>query len=542
MSHRRRPSLLGALLWIGFGVLFLLNNFGRIHVWVLFKSYWPVLLILLGLGKVIDYLLKKDALSVRFGELFGIFLLVLIGFAITGIQGTAIDRIVRNIPFQIGDIPIRPWQWLGEPHTFSEEATYALEHSTTVRILDSYGSVSILPGLDREIRIRLKKVIYGNESRAKSIADKIHLETATEINGKQSERLRPEAEPGEHGADCFIVRTNRDNLRSLGDRVHTDMEVFVPRNSPLQVRNEYGEVRVADINGKLDLSVTHGTLEAQDCTGEFNLSTRYAECRLTNLVGNVALDGRGKIYLDGVKGDIHVTSENAPIEILNVDGSVSVAGRYGNIRIDGVSKSVEVRASGNTLTVRNLKGGLKITKLYGTAFVSDVDSDVKLESRFATLTLKNLRNVDIDSNSDTINADTIDTFTLRGRTGRVRLNGVRSADIQAALTNIAVTNLSGDGTITDEYANISVSAQSLHKMLRIKNRNGGIKLFLPQEASFDMNATAVNGKIETFYAGLGPVHRESGTTTLQSTVKGGGPAVVLETEYGNIRLATGPGD
>jgi hypothetical protein len=542
MSHRHRPSLLGALLWIGIGVLFLLNNFGRIHVWLLFKSYWPVLLILLGLGKVIDYFLKKDALSVRLGELFGIFMLILIGFAITGIQGTAIDRIVWNVPFQIGDIPIRPWQWFGEPHTFSEEARYALERSTTVRILNSYGSVSILPGLDQEIRIRLKKVIYGNESRAKSIADTIHLETATEISRKSSERLKPEAEPSKHGADCFVVRTNRDDLRSQGDRVQTDMEVFVPRNSQLQVRNEYGEVRVADINGKLDLGVTHGTLDAQDCTGAFVLSTRYTECRLKDLIGDVALDARGKVHLDGVKGDIRVTSENSPIEILNVDGSVSVTSRDGNIRIDGVSKSVEVRASGDTLAVRNLKGGLKITKHYGTASVADVDSDVKLESRSAALTLKNLRNVDIDSNSDTINADTIETFTLKGRTSRVRLNGVRSVDIQAALTNITVTNLAGDGTITDEYANISVSAQSLHKMLRIKNRNGGIKLFLPREASFDMNAAALNGKIQTNYPGLGPVRLESGTATLLSKVNGGGPAIVVENEYGNIRLAPGPHD
>jgi hypothetical protein len=33
-----------------------------------------------------------------------------------------------------------------------------------------YGDVSVSPGSDREIRVRLKKVIYAGEARAKSIA------------------------------------------------------------------------------------------------------------------------------------------------------------------------------------------------------------------------------------------------------------------------------------------------------------------------------------------------------------------------------------
>jgi hypothetical protein len=537
MSYRRRPSLLGALFWIGLGVLFLLSNFNRIDIWPLAKNYWPALLILLGLGKVIDYILKKEAMSVRFGELFSIFWMLLIGLAITGIHENRIDRVIWNFPFRIGDTPIRPWQWFGESHDFFEEATVALERPMTIRILNSYGSVSIVPGIDRQIRVRLKKVVYGSESHAKAIADSIHLETATEKSGEPSAPLKPEAESGKAGADSFVVRTNREDLNSRADMASTELEVFVPKNSQLQVRNTFGAVRVSDINGKLDLSTSQGNLSVRDCTGEFILSTRYAECRLTNLVGNVTLDGRGKVYFDGIKGDIRVTNEHSPIEIFNVDGGVSVDSRDGNTRIDGVSKSVVISSSGEYLTVRNLKSSLQITKNFGTVYLSDMDSAVKLESRSASLNLKNLRKIEINSNSDHINGDNIEDFTFSGRTSHILLNSIRSASIQAALTNIVVKNLTGDCNITDEYANVSVSAQSLGKMLRIKNRNGGIDLWLPQEASFGLNAAAMHGRIEPNYPGLGFVQNEGGATILKSTVKGGGPAVVLETEYGNIRFA-----
>ncbi len=64
-SERRRPSLLGGLLWTGLGALFLLRNFGiGPDIWSLAARYWPILLILLGLGKVIDYYRQKEGVSV----------------------------------------------------------------------------------------------------------------------------------------------------------------------------------------------------------------------------------------------------------------------------------------------------------------------------------------------------------------------------------------------------------------------------------------------------------------------------------------------
>ena len=45
MSLKRRPSLLGALLWIGLGTLFLLRNFGiGPDFWSMAARYWPIAL------------------------------------------------------------------------------------------------------------------------------------------------------------------------------------------------------------------------------------------------------------------------------------------------------------------------------------------------------------------------------------------------------------------------------------------------------------------------------------------------------------------
>src|SRR5207249_10734678 len=84
MSHKRRPTLMGGLLWTGLGVVFLLNSLRTgPGVRTMVGRYWPILLILLGLGKVIDYLRQKEGVSLRVGEVFGIFFLLLIGSVLT---------------------------------------------------------------------------------------------------------------------------------------------------------------------------------------------------------------------------------------------------------------------------------------------------------------------------------------------------------------------------------------------------------------------------------------------------------------------------
>ena len=550
MSHRHRPSLLGALLWTGLGVLFLLRNFGvGPDIWSLASRYWPILLILLGVGKVIDYFLQKDAVSIRVGEIIGILLLLFLGSALTRIPDSHMARLVRDLPIQIGGASVRPGQWIGDSHTYSEDVTYPLQSTMPIRIENAYGSISIAPGSDREVRVRLKKVVYADEARAKNIADEIHMEAASESKGESPTTLKPEAEPGKRSdSQYFVVRTNRETLSSKDYMFNTDMEIFVPKSSQLQVENTFGDLRVAEINGKLDLSTTHRALDVRDCTGEFIVSTRFAESHLTNLVGNVSLDSRsrGRVYLENIKGDVNVTNEYSPLDILGVDGKVAVSSTEGNIRVENIAKPVVIDARGAQVQVSNLKESLKVTASHGGVDISNVASDVVLNSSYATIALKDIRGkVGINSNSDRINADAIrGPFTVQARASSVRLNGIEGPlDIQTTLKDVIVNDVVDSCSVTNEYADISVSAQSLGKGdIRVKNRNGGIDLFLPEEASFLMEATARNGSVETDYAGLQPARNEGNAGVLRSKVKAGGPKITLETDYGNIHISSTSGN
>jgi hypothetical protein len=541
MPHRVRPSLLGSLLWIGFGILFLLRNFGiGPDFWSLVGRYWPIILILLGLGKIVDYFLHKDSVSIRFSEILGIFLLLVIGSAVTRTSESHFGRIIREMPIQIGGMSMRPGQWIGETHAFTDEMTYSLDHPLPILVENSYGSVSVSPGSDREVHVHLKKIVYGNGARARSIADEIRLEAKPERRGPATQSPKPEAEPGKKSdVEYFVVRTNREDLSGKDYTFNTDLEILVPKNSPVQVKNTFGEITVSEINGDLDLSTTHRGLEVRDCSGQFKISTRYADSRLTNLVGNLNLDARGKVYIDTIKGNVTVMNEYASLEIFNVDGELTASNTEGNIRIERVTKHVTIDSRGTEVSVDNLLAGLKVNASHKDVDISNIASNVAIESRFAGVSLKNVGgNVEIQSNSDRVDADDVrGSFKLKGRASEVQVTRIAGPlDIQTSLKDVVVNDFDNSCTITSEFAGIHVSSRKLGKSdVILKNRNGDVELFLPENASFLIDASARNGKVESDYPGLSTAGKED-VSSVKTKVKTGGPKISVETQYGSIRI------
>ncbi len=539
MPNRLRPSLLGALIWIGLGILFLLKNLGiGPDIWSLAGRYWPVLLILLGLGKILDYILHKDSVAIRFGEIISIVFLLLVGTAVTRISESHFGRVIRELPINIGGKAMRPGQWLGETHAFSQEASFSLDHPLPILVENSYGSVSVSPGKDGEVRVRLKKVVYGSSARAKNIADEIRLEAKPELRGLPNPK--PEAEPGKKSDhDYFVIRTNRDDLSGNDYTFNTDMEIFIPRNSELQIKNSFGEISVSEINGDLDLNTTHRGLEVRDCVGKLKISTRYADSRLTNLVGNLVLDARGKVYIDTVKGNVTVSDEYAPLEIFNVDGELTASSTEGSIRMERISKQVTIDSRGTGVSVDTLQGGLKIKASHRNIDISNVASHVVIESRFAGISLKNVQgNVEIQSNSDRVDAvDIRGGFKLQGRASEVQATRVGGPlDVQTSLKDVVINDLMSSCTIANEFADISVSSRKLGKGdVILKNRNGDVELNLPDNASFLIEASARNGKVESDYPGV-ETSSDNDVSSAKSRVKTGGPRILVETQYGSIRI------
>jgi hypothetical protein len=521
--RHRRPSLLAGLLWTAFGIMFLLRNLGiGPDLWAMARRYWPVLLILVGLGKVIDYLRQKEGVSLKIGEVFSLLFVLIICLAISEVPASALRDLAS---INIGGTNV----FLGTMHEYSQDFTYPLTSETPVRIENSNGQVSVSPGSDNQIRVHLRKSVFeDDEARARQIAGEIKVEGGQE---------------GQAKALTFVLKTNRDDLSSRNYHFKTDMDIFVPKHVQVELRNSFGGVNVSGLDGKINVqsstgSSQQGTLEVHDCSGSFLVSNEYIEARLTNLTGNLSVTARGRVIVQGIKGDVDVHNEYSPVEISDIDGKVTVSDDEGSINMKNVSKSVAIDARGSNVTVSNLQDSVKIISSHRRVVVSDVAADVQLTSSYGSATLRKIKgNVDINSDTDRLSLEDIGGYLkVAARESSLRVNNAGGpVDINTSRKDVIVNNFSKGCAVTNDYGDVTLSTDSLGKdPIGVKSRNGDITMFLPSDAAFQLDATAHNGHVTSEFAGLDKTAVTGDIATITGRLKIGGPKIVLEAENKDI--------
>ncbi len=61
MSKGKQESLFWGFILLVIGILFMLRNFGiRIDIWHIFGTYWPLILVAIGLKNIIYYISMKN--------------------------------------------------------------------------------------------------------------------------------------------------------------------------------------------------------------------------------------------------------------------------------------------------------------------------------------------------------------------------------------------------------------------------------------------------------------------------------------------------
>jgi len=514
---------MGGLLWTLLGLLFLLRNLGiGPDLWHLIGRYWPILLILLGLGKVIDYYRQREGVSLRFGEVFGLLFLLIVGSAISRVSESPMSDLIWRTPIRIGGSDIS----LGSSYSYSEEASFPISPETLLVIENSYGAVTVSAGSDREVRARLRKVVFSSEeAKAKEVAGQIKIEGNPE---------------GSAEASTLVIRTNREDLAAREYQFETNMEIFVPRKVQLKIQNSYGEVTVTGLEGKLEASTSQKALEVREFSGDVAASNRYGEVRLSDITGNVQVDARGRVEIEGVRGQVGVRNEYSAISVSKSDGPVTVSNTEGSITVEDIAKRVTIDARGSQVTARNLSEGIKVATSHRRVRIEAVEAGVDLDTRYANVTLDGVKgDTSITSNSDRLTLENLaGKLVIRAKGSSVRSNGTKGAvDIQTTLKDVIVNDFESGCAISNEYADVRLATATLAAgAVNVRNSNGDIDLYLPRDAAFQIDAAVRAGEDASDLSGLRAEPGSGDVSILKGSLKSGGPAITLQTEYGKIRL------
>jgi hypothetical protein len=332
--HRRSSSLFPGLILLFVGFLLLLHNYRGLDIGI--EHWWALILIFWGAIKLYERTAASragdpGAARITAGEVF----LVL---GLLGLLG-----IVSGIEYGRDNIRGHMGEW-GNSFDFDlEVAPKSVPVDARITIRNGHGDISVRPSDEAQIRISGKKNAKGwNESDAQKAADRVGIEIVQNGDGYD---IRPT------GTDA-------------GDsRIGFDLDVAVPKKATLTIRNEKGDVHVADMTKPVNVVNGVGDVEIRGSGGDVSVDTRKGDIKVSDTKGNIKISGHGS--------DINVSGATGG---LIIDGEF-----YGSIRADKVAKGVRFISQRTDLTLSQLVGHMEASP--GNLEIFDAPGNLSVRSQ-----------------------------------------------------------------------------------------------------------------------------------------------------------------
>jgi DUF4097 and DUF4098 domain-containing protein YvlB len=355
------------------GVLFLMGTMGILeihHLGSLFAHFWPALLILWGVLKLIEYEQAK-----RYGQptrgigVGGIFLLVfLIGAGLIATQVSRLDLQNLKDHIQIGDDEGLDEIFGGSTFNYNGEINKEWPAGTTsMRINDDRGTVTVNVSDDKQLKVSWRK--------------KVHAENQKDADGYDA-KTGLTIVPG----DKVIVLNA--NTQAAGDKgVSTDLDIYIPRNTDLAIISRRGTVTISGMNGSVDVTNHNGEVSLNDHTGNAVLNLEQSSARAEHVKGDITIQGRAnEVALEDVDGAVHLNGEfqestrlvrisktvsfhssRTDMEFSRLDGRLDLDS--GDLRADSITGPMRLTTRSKDIALEGLSGDLRLEDSNGSVEV-----------------------------------------------------------------------------------------------------------------------------------------------------------------------------
>lgn len=518
-----KASLLAGLFWTSLGGVLLADIFGLLDFFPIVGIYWPLLLIVYGLGKIFDYYRFKGALQIRPAEIFGVIFIIAFGLTsslaaranwrLLGDWGDWND-IVERVPFEVEKPKFE----------FPVTETVSVGGAGLVRIQNLYGRVRVEPGQGTQTTVLLDRVIHADtKEKAQSLADEVHV-TSTVENGTLS------------------IGTNRVDLGENGQDVTTDLTIQLPKDLPVTIENGYGDVYLSDRHAACQITNSFGDVRAERIEGDINVTNRNRSVDIREIKGAVQVKNqRGSVRLAQITGKVVARTDYDLVSADTIQGSLDVGNHFGSVRLNEISGPATVDAIGSQVTAMHLGQGLTVKNSHKDVKIEDIDGRVDVETSYARITLQRIRGpIELKAVHAEVNAKEIEQgLDLQGRGSQVEVSRARGTlEIETSLRPVKISSFSGPVTVQNEYEGVTINTENrLTAPIKVSNRNGNITLVVPASASFDLLAQSVGGSVDSDFS---PAPQGEGAQNsasfIESKIGSGGPSVELQTTYSRIRI------
>lgn len=443
---RRRRSVAGPVVLILLGVILLLTTMRVLHPEPLvrwFGTYWPALIILWGVIKLVEYqqAQREGTRPAGIGGGGVVLLIFLIVFGLSATQASRFnwDEIRDHINLGDDDIAL-----FGHNYTYEDQLQQDFPAGSSLRITNDRGAVNLTVSDDNQLHVAAHKRINAD---SQGEADKFNPATKPQIS-----------------ASGNVVTLNA-NTQGAGDRtVTTDLDVSVPRKVSVVISTRRGDVSVLGRDGDVEIASQHNDVAASDINGKVSFNLNGGSARVSNISGDVSVQGRADdISLADVKGAAQLTGEFDSVKLGKITGAVGFKSARTDMEFSRLNGDLDMDSG--DLRASDLIGPFRLLTRSKDVRLDGVEGDVRLQnengaieihmSKLGSMQLSN-RNSDVQ-------------IYLPDKAGFQLDAHSRGGEIETDFSSVKIDNGNDQAT-----ASGTVGAGGPH--LVITNEHGGIEL------------------------------------------------------------------
>jgi DUF4097 and DUF4098 domain-containing protein YvlB len=414
----RRRSLAGPFVLIVVGTIFLMAtmrvlSIGRLAH--LFANYWPALLIVWGVIKLIEHQRAQRegyrASGISGGGVVLVVMIVVFGLIATQIEHVNWSGLHDQFNFDDSDFS----NIFGQSYNFNDHLEQDFPASASVKIIDAHGAVSVHASDDNKITVVVRKRVGADNQNDADKYDHETKPTITAIGGLVTIDAKVEA-AGDHP-------------------VETDLDISVPRKAQVSIASRRGDVNVSGRDGGVDISAQHSDTTVDDVNGNIKVNQE-----------------KGSVKIEQITGDVHVQGRVNEVSVADVKGGVQLDGEFQeSIKLARISKTVIFKSSRTDMEFSRIEGELNLDA--DELHAEQITGPLHLTTRSKNIRLEQISG-DVRLQDDN-GAVEVGMRTL----GNVQIDN-RNGDIQLSLPDKAGFRLDAhtrDGEIQSDFSELKVN-------------------------------------------------------------------------------------
>ncbi len=332
-----------AILLVCVGSAVIADKMTGTHLTAMLADWWPLLFVLLG----IEYILY----NIKFGKSDR-----QLKLDIGGIIFAVIIAAIAIISTQSGELLKKFNGWtvngaidmMADGKKFDKGITVIELPAPVdnVKLDNENGSVVLKSGPVDQLQVDVKVYVKGvNEDEAQALADESKLE-----HGVSGNTLNIRAMSKEYsgvGALFGNRKPRMDLVVTLPEqhKINLDLQMRngkidasgLPIKQRFTGRTTNGEIRLADLQGELDVETTNGKVQTHRTAGPLTLKSTNGQMEVTDHQGDATLKStNGKLRIDNVTGALEAETNN---------GAVTAHGAFKGLKIESTNGAIEVSST-----------------------------------------------------------------------------------------------------------------------------------------------------------------------------------------------------